>query len=214
MDSLGNSATQIIVTAFTFGTCALAFATLPFLFVLVNGLLKANSGNSHSSSVINVFAIAFVVHFISCIFFMLGIKMLDILNALYQSNYLQEKIFPIFWARGESVVMNMAGASGNSVEDKGAYLQLALVQEVADWFILLMFWVVFFTATAYGTLQAKKDVMQFNYISMFVWIGVANIVGFFAFILWAKIASLAMFIPNGEDLLIKLWEAYQNLLKG
>ncbi|TNB59008.1 hypothetical protein FDR72_08995 [Campylobacter helveticus] len=214
MDSLGNSATQTIVTAFTFGTCALAFATLPFLFVLVNGLLKANSGNTQSSSIINVFVIAFGVHFISCIFFMLGIKLLDILNAIYEANYLQEKIFPIFWARGESAVMNLAGASGNSVEDKGAYLQLALVQEVTDWFILLMFWVVFFTATAYGSIQAKKDVMHFNYISMLVWVGIANVVGFFVFILWAKIASLAMFIPNGEDILMKLWEAYQNLLKG
>ncbi|MDO4671663.1 MAG: hypothetical protein Q4A76_01955, partial [Porphyromonadaceae bacterium] len=207
MDSLGNAGTQLIVTAFTFGSCALAFATLPFLFVLVNGLLKANSGNSQSSSIINVFVIAFVVHFISCVFFMLGIKLLDILNAIYQSNYLQEKIFPIFWARGESVVMNLAGASG-SVEDKGAFLQLALVQEVVDWFILLMFWVVFFTATAYGTIQARKDVMQFNVMSMLVWIGVSNVVGFFVFILWAKIASLAMFIPNGEDILGKLYEGY------
>lgn len=211
MDSLGNAGTQLIVTAFTFGSCALAFATLPFLFVLVNGLLKANSGNSQSSSIINVFVIAFVVHFISCVFFMLGIKLLDILNAIYQSNYLQEKIFPIFWARGESVVMNLAGASG-SVEDKGAFLQLALVQEVVDWFILLMFWVVFFTATAYGTIQARKDVMQFNVMSMLVWIGVSNVVGFFVFILWAKIASLAMFIPNGEDILGKLYEGYKKML--
>lgn len=211
MDSLGNAGTQLIVTAFTFGSCALAFATLPFLFVLVNGLLKANSGNSQSSSIINVFVIAFVVHFISCVFFMLGIKLLDILNAIYQSNYLQEKIFPIFWARGESVVMNLAGASG-SVEDKGAFLQLALVQEVVDWFILLMFWVVFFTATAYGTIQARKDVMQFNVMSMLVWISVSNVVGFFVFILWAKIASLAMFIPNGEDILGKLYEGYKKML--
>lgn len=211
MDNLGNAGTQLIVTAFTFGTCALAFATLPFLFVLVNELLKANSGNSQSSSIINVFVIAFIVHFISCVFFMLGIKMLDILNALYQSNYLQEKIFPIFWARGESVVMNLAGASG-SIEDKGAFLQLALVQEVTDWFILLMFWGVFFTACAYGTIQARKDVMHFNLIGMLVWIGISNVVGFFVFILWAKIASLAMFIPNGEDILTKIYEAYRKIL--
>lgn len=211
-ESLGNQATQLIVTAFTFGISSLAFATLPFLFVLVNGLLKANSGNSQSSSIINVFVIAFGVHFLSCVFFMLGIKMLDILNALYQSNYLQGKIFPIFWARGESAVMNLAGASGNSIEDKGAYLQLALVQEVVDWFILLMFWVVFFTATAYGTIQARKDVTHFNYVSMFVWITLSNVVGFFVFILWAKLASLAMFIPNGEDLITKIYEAYAKLL--
>jgi len=122
--SLGTSSVQLMATAFTFGLSALAFSYLPFLFVLVNGLIKANGGhNAHSSSVISVFVISFVVHFVSCLGFMLGVKLLDLLSALYGNNYLQEKIFPIFWAKGQNAVYSLTKANG-STEEAGAYLQL------------------------------------------------------------------------------------------
>ena len=76
---LGTSSTQVIATAFTFGLSALAFAYFPFIFALTNGIIKANSGhNAHSSSIISVFVFAFVIHFLSCIFFMMGIKLFDV----------------------------------------------------------------------------------------------------------------------------------------
>ena len=94
---MGNSASQMIASAFTFGTSALVFASLPFLFILLKGIFKANSGhNTHSSSILSVFAMAFSVHFISCLGFMLAIKTLDAFYAIYEPNYLQGKIFSIF----------------------------------------------------------------------------------------------------------------------
>ncbi len=208
---MGNSASQLIASAYTFGTGALVFATLPFLFVLLKGIFKANSGhNAHSSSILSVFAMAFSVHFISCIFFMLAIKTLDALNAVYESNYLQGKIFGIFWARGEDQVFSLAGVSGG-FEDKGLYLQLHLVQAVTDWLFLLMYWVVFVVSSAYGLREAKKDALQSNTMQIFVWLVIANVVGIFIFYLWAKIASLAMFIPDG-DIITKIIEGYMALI--
>ena len=37
--------------------------------------------------------------------YMTTIKMLDVLGTIYQSNYLQETIFNVFWTRGESEVL-------------------------------------------------------------------------------------------------------------
>ncbi|WP_416860871.1 hypothetical protein [Helicobacter ganmani] len=208
---MGNSASQLIASAFTFGTASLVFATMPFLFVLLRGIFKANSGhNAHSSSILSVFAMAFSVHFVSCIGFMLLIKILDALNAVYESNYLQNKIFGIFWARGEDKVFSLSGASGG-FEDKGLYLQLHLVQSICDWMFLLMYWVVFIVACAYGLRESKKDVMQSNAMQMFVWILIANVVGAFIFYLWAKIASLAMFIPDG-DIVNRIIEGYKGIV--
>ena len=91
-----NIASQLIASAFTFGTASLVFATMPFLFVLLRGIFKANSGhNAHSSSILSVFAMAFSVHFVSCIGFMMLIKILDALHAVYKRNYLRNKVFEI-----------------------------------------------------------------------------------------------------------------------
>ncbi|ECC2934685.1 hypothetical protein FOW14_10030, partial [Campylobacter coli] len=65
-ESLGSSSgTQLIATAFTFGGSALVFSTLPFAFVLVNGILKAKNSNN-SGSILSVFLFAFFIHFMSC----------------------------------------------------------------------------------------------------------------------------------------------------
>lgn len=207
----GTSGTQLIATAFTFGAAALVFSTLPFLFVLLRGLYKVNSGsNQHSGSVISVFSIAFIVHFASCVCFMMGIKLLDVLNAIYSPNLLQDKVFEIFWTRGQSEVFSLAGVSG-SVEDKGAYLQLNLLQVVSDWLFLGGYWAVFFCACGYALVQYKKDVQNGNVVQLFTWLIVANITGIFAFYLWSKIATLALFMPNG-DVVSRIIELYTNLL--
>lgn len=210
---LGSSSTQILATAFTFGLTALAFAYLPFVFVLANGLIKANRGhNAHSSSVLSVFTFAFAVHFISCIFFMTTIKMLDVLGTIYQSNYLQETIFNVFWTRGESEVLSLAGSS-SSTEDKGAYLQLYMVQLIADWLMILTIPLVFICACSYAMVQTKKDAMHFNVVSFTTWLIIANFVAYFVYYLWALIATLALFIPD-ESLPEKIIGTYKEIIQG
>lgn len=208
-----TAGTQLIATAFTFGTASLVFATLPFLFILARGLYKANSqSNAHSSSVVSVFTIGFVIHFLSCVGFMVAIKCLDVLNALNNPYLLQNKIFGIFWARSEDQVFSLSGASG-SVEDKGAYLQLHLVQIVSDWLFICMPLLVFIVAITYGSIQAKKDVANFNLVSMLIWCIISIITSVFIFYLWAKIATFALFIPNGEDVVGKIIELYRQMLE-
>lgn len=210
---LGTSSTQLIATAFTFGLSALAFAYFPFIFALTNGIIKANSGhNAHSSSIISVFVFAFVIHFLSCIFFMMGVKLLDVLSALYEDKYFQSKVFSVFWARGESEVFSLAKASGG-VEDKGAYLQLYIIQTLADWLELIGIWIVFIVACSYAMVQTKKDQMQFNVVNFLVWVLISNVIGYFIYFTWAKIANLALFIPN-NTLLERIFESYKNLVIG
>ncbi|CAD7289500.1 hypothetical protein LMG7974_01577 [Campylobacter majalis] len=213
-NAIGSSAgTELIATAFTFGTAGFAFASLPFLFVLVGGLIKANSGhNTHSSNITGVMFLAFLVHLCSCVFFMVCIKLLDILGALGKGvNYFSSKIFKIFWTRGESSVFSLAGASG-SIEDKGAYLQLFMVQTIIDWVIILTPIMVFFTAFAYGMMGAKKDQIHTNVLQIITWCAVANIFGYFVYFLWSYIASLALFIPDGATIISKTIEYYSEIV--
>lgn len=206
-----TSPTHLIATAFTFGSAALVFAYLPFLFVLTRGIYKANNGhNAHSSSVVSVFLMAFFVHFLSCIGFLVVIKLLDTLSALQAPNYFQDKIFGIFWTAGKSAVFNAAGASG-SIEDEGAFLQLYMVQTVADYLELFGIWVVLIAASSYALVQTKKDTMQFNLVGFLVWLIITNIVAIFSYFLWAKIASFALFLPSG-DLISRIFNAYRNLV--
>lgn len=208
---LSSSPTQIILTAFTFGLASIVIATLPFIFTILNGSMKAKNGNTPSSSVISVFCLAFFIHTICCILFILGIKLLDILNSLESNNFFANKIFPIFWARGENAVFNLAGGSG-SFDEKGAYLQLFLVQTITDWLIVAMPLIVFMVSSVYGAIQSRKDTANTDLVNLFVWIFISNIVGFFAFFAWAKIASLALFIPENGDLITKIFETYEKII--
>ena len=91
-------------------------------------------------------------------------------------------------------------------------MQLYIVQTTADWLMIFGIIIVFLTSCIYAMVETKKDAMQFNYVSFFVWLLIANIVGFIVYSTWAHIASLALFIPNGDTLLNKIIEVYQNLI--
>lgn len=134
------------------------------------------------------------------------------LSSLYEDKYFQTKVFSVFWARGEGEVFSLAKASG-STEDKGAYLQLYIIQTLADWLELIGIWVVFIGACSYAMIQTKKDQMQFNVVNFLVWILISNVIGYFIYFTWAKIANLALFIPN-STLLERIFESYKNLIIG
>lgn len=205
MPSIGDS--QDLATAFTFGLAALAFAFLPFLFVVVNGLIKANSGhNAHSSSILSVFTVAFIVHIISCIMFMVGVKLLDILATISKgNNYLQNTIFVKFWTP-------ITVSGGNSAILGGVQLQLYVVQSLTNALFIVTILAVFITAFVYATIQTKKDTMQFDYTSLAVWLIISVIVALFVYSLWAEIASLALFIPDGNGVLGKTRKLIEEMI--
>lgn len=194
MEDIGNS--QQLATAFTFGLAALAFTFLPFIFVVSNGMLKVNSGhNAHSSSVLSVFIVAFIVHTISCVMFIVGIELLDILAAPTKGtdNYLKNTIFKtIFWDK--------ISVSGSSILG-GVRLQLYVVQCVTQVLFVVAILLTFVCGFSYAFIQLKKGVGEFDYTSLAVWTLISTTVALFIYLVWAEIATLALFMPDGKTIL-------------
>lgn len=211
MGDIGNS--QQLATAFTFGLAALAFTFLPFLFVVTNGMLKANSGhNAHSSSVLSVFVVAFIVHTISCAMFIVGIELLDILAAPTKGtdNYLKNTIFKeIFW--------NKVSVSGSAILG-GVKLQLYVVQCVTQVLFVVAILLAFICGFSYAFIQLKRDVGQFDYTSLAVWTLISTTVALFVYLIWAEIASFALFMPDGRSVLSETRsifnDAFESVISG
>lgn len=217
MESGGNGLSglgeQLITAAYVFGISALAFASLPFLFMILRALMKSSDSQASSMDIIGIFLFSFLVHFVSCLFFMTLVKMIDSVNSIYGVNYLQSKVFPLFWTEGKQAVISAAGA-GNTHIAEGAYSILFMVQIIRYWTFLITPLIIFFLGFCYGVYQQKKDRFQQSgdYLSSMIWgIGSATIAAFL-FVLWAKIASFALFIPDGADIIDKIREAYSQIL--
>lgn len=210
--SLSTTGEQLIASAFVFGCSALVFATLPFLFMVLRALMKSGENNTSSVDIIGMVAFAFLVHFASCVFFLMLIKIIDLQNLTYGANYLQDKVFPLFWTEGKDAVLAAAGAKNSSVA-QGSYSILYIVQTIRYWSFVLMPIIVLFLGISYGAYQMKKDTFKQSgdYASTLVWTIGSTVIAAFLFILWAKIASFALFIPDG-DIISKINEAYQQIL--
>ena len=210
--NLSGTGEQLIAAAYVFGVAGLVFATLPFLFMVLRALMKGGENNTSSVDILGVVAFAFVVHFCSCIFFLMLVKIIDLQNLTYGSNYLQDKVFPLFWTEGKDAVLAAAGA-GNSSIAEGSYSILYIVQTIRYWSFVLMPIFVLFLGLSYGIYQQKKDTFKQSgdYASTLVWTIGSTILASFLFILWAKIASFALFIPNGEDILTKINNSYNQI---
>lgn len=205
-----GSGVQLITSAYVFGACALAFATLPFSFIVIRGLMKARDNTNGCSDVFGIFCFAFVVHTVSCTAFMLCIYMLDIQAQVYTQNYFQDKVFSIFWSKSKQEAFSIAGVSSDAIAD-GAYTTLYMVQIIAKFLYLLIPIAVFFLGISYGVYQAKKDSYRQDIMCVILFSVISSTVASFLFLLWAKIASFALFIPNG-DLLTLIQEEYKNLI--
>ncbi len=189
---LGDSEDQIVASAYVFGGASLAFATIPFSFVILKAWIDSKKPDVLPSSVFGVIILAFAVHFISCISFMTLIKVLDTVSSIYGKNYFQTKVFPMFWADAKA-----SAIAANEIK-AGAYLILYSVQVIRDWVFLLMPPAVLSLGAAFGTLQAKKDTYRQNgdFLNTGCWAIGSMIMAAFLFILWSKIADIAMFNPS------------------
>lgn len=219
MNSTGE---QLIASAYTFGAAALAFASLPFLFYVLRGLMKASEANTNAGGIFGVFLFAFAVHFVSCIMFMGAILILDMQTALNgdDARYFTNKVFPLFWTEGAENIKKMAGIKEDNIIANGSVSILVMIQTIRTWIFLLLPIFVLFLGVAYGVYMLKKDTYKQNgdYISLSFWTIGSSIMAFILFLLWSKIADFALFIGgvgDGEFLsiegyIIGLWE---NLLQ-
>lgn len=206
---------NLLTTAFIFGAASFAFSFLPFLFVVINGIVKSSSNQHHSSGIINTFILSFMAHFLSCMGFVVLIKALDVFTRISNgADYIQTKIFPIFWARGKTNILSLANgtSSGSITEIESAYMVLNIIQTIVDFVILIVPFVVFGCAISYGLVQSRKDMYNSNAVTSLVWVMISCIVSSFLFMLWIKITSIAMFIPNGNTLLDIFQASFRNIL--
>lgn len=211
--NLDVSAVNMMNSAFTFGLASVAFAILPFLFMITKTVITAKQ-NKHNFSLINSIGLAYLVHCISCISFITLVKMLDTLRTIYGGNYLQDKVFPLFWARGKNEIFALSGANGSN-EELASFTALYVVQAALDLGIIILPFICLVATISYSIIhlssnngyQSDSNIMQ-TIIYIFTNVVAMSVL----FIIWAKVASLALFMPNG-DLLNQIQQSIKDLSK-
>lgn len=218
---MSSSVEQLIASAYVFGAGALAFATLPFLFCILRALMKAKEPHTLAGGIFGVFLFAFAVHLVSCVAFVGVIKVLD-LQTIHGANYYSEKVFGVFWTEGKSSVISLAkqitGASSTTNTDnsiaEGSYTILYTVQTIRDWFFILLPPTILCLGVFYGAYMAKKDTYKQSgdYLTTAFWTIGSSVIASFLFILWAKIASYALFM--NEDIIYRIAQLWNNIING
>lgn len=203
---------QLISGSYVFGISAIAFSLLPFLFIIIKAIIDGKKEQTSGVDVIGTFLMAFLVHTVSCISFMTTIKVMDIIGSSYSNNYLQDKVFKIFWTFDKASVFSIAGTNG-TVEAEGAYIILYATQIVVQFALAFIPLIVIFLGAVYGILQAKKDVFRADILSSSVWTILATIVAVMLYFLWAKIATVALFMPDGKDLVQFINEIWVKIIQ-
>ncbi|MBQ7271533.1 MAG: hypothetical protein IJR18_07595 [Campylobacter sp.] len=205
-------ASSKIMAAFLFGTASVAFATIPFLIVLIAGLRSVKQSNSGGLSLVGTLASAYFVHICACLFFMTAIILLDQFS-FEGSKYYSETIFGIFWADGADAVFSAAGASEKTPEILGAYATLHMAQIVTKYLLVSTATAIMITGVAYGAYIGQKDTYkQTGYISMALFMVVSTICFSALWVAWAKIASFAMFFPQGSDMVAYLQNLFRQMV--
>jgi hypothetical protein len=202
---------KLITTATVFGSAAVACTVIPFMLVLISGIVKANQPGSTGASYVNIAGFAFIVHIISCYFFMGTIYVLDIVNRMHEQNYYTEKVFGLFWTSGKSAVLTAAGG-GETIENAGAYTVLNAIQTMSEMLFAIMPIIVLISSMAYGVALANKDTYRQDNLTVLVYAAISCVIGSTVYTAWAYIASLALFIPEGNlfTLITDFWkESFQ-----
>lgn len=203
------SGSKLITQATVFGTLAVLFVTVPFLYVMIAGIVKINQ-NTSTETIVSVIIKSLGTHFIACVVIIGLILSLDILNPS-ETNYFSKKIFEIFWSGNDkSAVFGLVGG-GSSNELKGAYAILHLVITIVDFMFALAPIFVFVFAISYGLKVAKKDTYKDSYVGMATWSVISIICCSFLYLIWSKIATLALFLPN-QTLYERILNFYTEIL--
>lgn len=205
---------KLITASYLFGTAGVIFATVPFLTVIVAGIVKGNGGGNHNKpfDIMTIVAWAFIVHFVSCFLFMGLILILD--NAhLDIQNYYTTKVFPIFWAKTQADVYSIAGVqAGNDILSGVAYATLHFAQKVVVNLFLLLPIFVFVIAMIFGIVLSNKDNYDKNVTSYFAYTSIAFVLVSTLYLLWGYIASYSVFLPNGQTIIDMVMELWQEIL--
>lgn len=201
---------KLITAAYVFGIGAIVFAVCPFLFVVIKGILKSRDPSVSGTNVFSLALLAFIVHFVSCIGFMVVIKGLDLLNR-FEPNLIQQKIFSIFWAESKAEVLNLAQTT-ESIEVNAAYTTLFAVRTATDLMFLCLPILVIVVSFAYGISQSHKEAYRQNYLGTMGFTAVSFVVAWLLYLVFTFMASYALFLPEG-NLLERIHNGWNAILQ-
>ena len=188
---------KLITQASVFGGAAVVFSFVPFVFVIITGIMKSEQHTSGGSTVLSVFVKALIVHIVSCVSFIGSVLALDKLNP-NEDGYFSQKVFQVFWAGGnQGEVFGLVGG-GNSSEAMGAYVILHMVYVVTELAHAVSPIITFILAVVYGVMLAKKDAYKDSMVGVVSWSIISVVCCGMLYIAWAKIASPALFLAEGD----------------
>lgn len=203
---------KLITSAYLFGVAAFAFSTIPFLVVILNGIMRGREHTTGGINILNIVFMAFFVHTFSVLFFMVTIKILDQID-VGVNNYYSTKVFQIFWSENKTDALSAAGASDNvTIETNLAYSTLFLSQTVVKIFFMFLPIIVFLLSLVYGIYLGSKDTYRQDYIGILVYTLTTTIVISFLYIAWAMIGTEALFLQNNISLLEYISTIWKNQL--
>lgn len=201
---------KLITQASVFGGAAVIFTLIPFLFVIINGVIKSNNQVTGGQTIISIVIRALIIHLISCVVFISTIYALDRLDP-NGSQLFSKKIFEIFWnGNNKAIVFSLVGSS-NSSEVMSAYVFLHLLSVIVQFAYALSPIAIFILAVVYGIGLAKKDIYKDSYAGVVCWSIISLICCSMLYIAWSYIATPALFLPNGS-LFSKISEFYKEIL--
>jgi hypothetical protein len=205
---------KAISAAAVFGAAAVIFTCVPFLIVIIHGIMRARDRSTGGANFLTITLIAFLVHVVSTVSFMGTIFILDIFHTS-EPNYFSGKLFEIFWAETSDDVFSAAENIGSSSIDidrdsneaQGAYTTLLAVQTISRLLYISLPIVVIMGAAAYGVGLASKDTYRQDYLTVIIYAGVSMVCAATLYVAWALIATEGLFMDSADSLY------YTNLLE-
>jgi hypothetical protein len=211
MESL--SGVKLLSSAMVFGAAAVIFTTLPFLLVIMRGIVRSRDRSTGGGNFLGVVLLAMVVHVMSTIAYMGTILILDVFGKMNEERFFSETVLGIFWAQDKASAFAAAGISENSNEALGAWTTLFTVKTVVDILFICIPIIVVIGGIAYGISLSTKDTYRQDYITVMVYSGLSMVSAMVLYTAWALIASQGLFLPYEYDgLLGYISETWRSLL--
>lgn len=197
----GITGIKLISAATVFGTAAVIFTTVPFVLVLLRGIVKAKDRSTGGGNFLGVVLLAFMIHAVCTICFVATMYVLDSLNMNQSSGakYFTETLFQIFWSDDVSKLTSIAGQTidTSSNEAQAAYTTLLTIKTFAKLFYMSVPLIVIISAAVYGVGLASKDTYRQDYLTVIVYAGISMAAAMVLYMAWVQIASVGLFIPDG-----------------
>jgi hypothetical protein len=196
------SGIKLLSAAMVFGLAAVIFTSVPFLLVILRGIVHSRNNSTGGGNFLGVVLLSFVIHAISTISFMATILILDIFSRTSDRHFFSSKVIGIFWAKDQTAAFTLAGITTSIAEGDGfnealgAWTALLTVKTVMDLVYLSLPIVVILGAMAYGVNLSTKDTYRQDYLTVIIYSGISMTCAMMLYIAWAMIATQGLFLPN------------------